>query len=94
MPRRTADDWEDEDDDRWQADEDDDPPEEDVDPDDGEPLVECRYCHREILEDSPYCPYCENYISEEDAPPARRPWWFIAGVILCLLIIYTWIMSS
>lgn len=61
--------------------------------DDGEPLVPCPYCQREILEDVAACPYCGNYISAEDAPPARKPWWIIVGALLCLYIVYRWIVG-
>src|SRR5882724_10524213 len=53
------------------------------DDDDEEPTVPCPYCRREIHEDSQRCPYCEQYISQEDAPPGQKPWWLIAGVVLC-----------
>jgi hypothetical protein len=81
MPRQSAgeDDW------------DDSSPFRDVD--DDEPTVPCPYCRREIHEESPRCPYCEQYISQEDAPPGRKPWWLIAGVVLCLLAIYLWIVG-
>lgn len=59
--------------------------------DEDEPLVPCPYCRRKIVEDSPRCPYCENYISREDAPPARKPWWMIVGALLCAYVIYRWI---
>jgi hypothetical protein len=58
--------------------------------DDDEPTVACPYCRREIHEDAQRCPYCEKYISEEDAPPSRKPWWIIVGVILCLYAVYRW----
>ncbi|HEX3728143.1 MAG TPA: hypothetical protein VHV08_17950 [Pirellulales bacterium] len=61
--------------------------------DDDETTVPCPYCRREIHEDSERCPYCEHYISGEDAPAERKPWWIVAGVILCLLIVIRWIMS-
>ena len=73
--------------------------EDDVDDDDAfdedeeEPTVACPYCKREIHEDSQRCPYCERYISQEDAPPARKPWWLIAGVILCLYLLLRWIVG-
>jgi hypothetical protein len=57
----------------------------------GEPTVPCPYCKRDIHEDAQRCPYCENYISEEDKPPARKPWWLIVGVLLCLYAVYRWI---
>jgi aspartate carbamoyltransferase regulatory subunit len=74
---------------------DDDDEEEDYDDDyesedDDEPTVACPYCGREIHEDAQRCPYCEKYISAEDAPPARKPWWIILGVIACLYAVYRW----
>jgi hypothetical protein len=59
--------------------------------DEDEPTVPCPYCKREIHEDSQRCPHCENYLSEEDAPPSRKPWWLILGVIVCLYLVYRWI---
>lgn len=67
--------------------------EEDWQDDDGEPLAPCPYCQREILEDVAACPYCGNYISAEDAPPARKPWWIMIGALLCLYIVYRWIVG-
>jgi hypothetical protein len=58
---------------------------------DDEQTIPCPYCRREIQEDSPRCPYCEQYISSEDAPSARKPWWIIAGAIVCLYLVYRWI---
>jgi hypothetical protein len=58
--------------------------------DNDEPTLPCPYCRREIHEDSVRCPHCERYISWEDAPPARKPWWIVLGVIACLYVIYRW----
>lgn len=82
MPRRTAvsDDWGDEDDDGFEY-------------DDEPALVPCPYCRREIVEGAERCPYCENYISTEDAPPARKPWWIILGAALCLWVVYHWVVG-
>ena len=58
---------------------------------DEEPTVPCPYCRRAIPEDTPRCPYCEHYVSQEDAPPARKPWWLIVGTLGCLYVVYRWI---
>jgi len=77
---------------------DDDLDEEDLDDDnsgddDEEPMVPCPYCRREIHEDAQRCPYCERYISEEDMPAQRKPWWLVLGVIVCLYIVFRWIVG-
>ena len=88
---------------RWPRDDDswDDEYESDDDPDHGdwteeeddEPTVPCPYCGREIHEEAPRCPYCENYLSAEDSPPQRKPWWLIVGVLACLYAVYRWIVG-
>ena len=85
MPRRTAigDEWEDDPDDDFDGGSDDDEAE----------TVPCPYCRRPIHEDAERCPYCENYISREDAPPTRKPWWIILGAGLCLFVVYRWIVG-
>jgi hypothetical protein len=62
----------------------------DCDGNDDEPTVPCPYCRREIFEDSPRCPHCGQYISAEDSPPGRKPWWIVVGVLLCLAAIWVW----
>jgi hypothetical protein len=52
----------------------------------------CPHCGREILEESERCPYCEHYLSREDAPPARKPIWILLGVVACLYVVYRWIV--
>jgi len=85
MPRRTAigDEWEDDPDDEF-----------DGESDDGESeTVPCPYCRRLIREDADRCAYCESYISREDAPPGRKPWWVLVGVGLCLFVVYRWVVG-
>jgi hypothetical protein len=53
--------------------------------------IPCPHCGRRILEESERCPYCEHYISREDSPPARKPWWIWLGVVACLYVVYRWI---
>lgn len=57
-----------------------------LDDSDDEPTVPCPSCRREILEDSPRCPYCERYISEEDHATSSKPLWVIATALVCLAI--------
>jgi hypothetical protein len=90
MPRY-ADDWDEEPDDDWGEDDDFDSSEDDADADD---TVPCPYCREPIPEDAPRCPYCEQYISREDAPPARKPWWLILGALAGLLVVYFWITAG
>ena len=52
--------------------------------------VPCPYCRRDVFEDSPRCPSCGRYLSREDAPPERKPWWVILGVIVCLYVVWHW----
>jgi hypothetical protein len=77
---RQGEDWDDEDEDAsWDEQGDDDY------------TMPCPYCKRPIHEDAQRCPYCEKYISEEDAPPVRKPWWIIVGAAIGLYIVYRWI---
>jgi hypothetical protein len=91
MPRRIdeeQEDWEDDDPD-WSDGEDDlDVPPEEA----GDPTIPCPYCHRLVHEDSQRCPYCEQYISREDAPPVRKAWWIIVGALLGLYVVFRWIV--
>jgi hypothetical protein len=61
------------------------------DDDDAAETMPCPYCKRDIHEDAPRCPHCENYISGEDAPAGAKPWWLIIGVALCLYAVYRWV---
>lgn len=92
MPRRVAeDDWdEDGESDSWSYDEDD--FSDSIDEGEDEATVSCPYCKSEIPEDTPRCPYCEQYISEEDAPPTAKPWWIIVGALLCLFVVFLWVI--
>lgn len=57
-----------------------------------EPTVPCPYCGQEFLEDSPRCPHCERYISDEDSPPSRRPLWVLATALICLASLLWWLL--
>ena len=72
---------------------DDDGYDEDMEMDDEEPTIPCPYCKHEIHEDSVRCPYSEKYISNEDAPPTRKPWSIYVGAAMLFYIVYRWIVG-
>jgi len=81
--------------DEWNGDHDPDEAPVDLDrpeDEDDDVCIPCPYCGREILEESERCPHCEHYISREDAPPARKPIWILVGVVLCLYVVFRWIV--
>ncbi|HEV3237609.1 MAG TPA: hypothetical protein VGZ25_11515 [Gemmataceae bacterium] len=83
--------WSDEADDWGDESESDESEIDESDDEDDEPTIACPYCRKQIHEDSQRCPYCERYISDEDSPPSRKPWWIIIGAAACLYAIYRWI---
>lgn len=60
--------------------------------DETDDTIPCPYCRREIHEDAERCPYCERYVSDEDAPPTPKPWWFVVGFLLCLYVLFRWLV--
>jgi hypothetical protein len=85
--RRSNDDDDEQDEDDWEDDD-------GVDGDDDEPTVPCPYCRREMLEDSPRCPFCERYISAEDSPGPRRPLWLLLTALACLGMAVWWVFAG
>ncbi len=61
------------------------------DDDDDDSTEPCPYCRAPIFEDAVRCPSCDNYLSREDAPPARKPWWIIIGILLALAVALMWV---
>ena len=97
MPtRRSNDDWDDDADDSWEDDGLDDEGDFDSLPegaylDDEIPTRPCPYCREDICEDAVRCPFCESYLSTEDAPADSKPWWIVLGAIVCLLVALMWV---
>lgn len=56
------------------------------------PTVDCPHCGREVLEESPRCPHCENYLSREDAPPQPRSWFWGVMMVFALLAAFWWVL--
>ena len=92
MARYHADeDWEEEDDDDAQAP---DEPDAEGDDDSGDAgTIDCPWCGEEVYEATQRCPHCGKYLSQEDAPPARKPWWIVIAVALALAAVLTWILG-
>jgi hypothetical protein len=61
--------------------------------DDDDVTIPCPHCGREIHEEAERCPHCEKYLSDEDSPPTRKPWWIYLGVAVCLYLVYRWIVG-
>ncbi len=62
--------------------------------DDEEPvMVPCPYCREEMFEDSPRCPSCGMYVSEEETPPPSKPFWVLATIVICLIVALIWLID-
>jgi hypothetical protein len=59
--------------------------------DEDEDTLPCPYCGAAVYEDAPQCPRCGNYLSEEDERPVGKPWWLLAGVLVCLALVLWWV---
>ncbi|MFM8734877.1 MAG: hypothetical protein ACKOC8_06755 [Pirellulales bacterium] len=70
---------------------DDDPVDDDGDE---ESTVPCPFCGREMFEDSPRCPSCERYVSDEDHAASRKPTWVIVTAVICLVIAVWWLFTA
>lgn len=66
----------------------------DGDDSDDEPTIPCPYCRNEILEDSPWCPSCDRYISAEDHAGPRQPLWVILTALICLGVTLWWVFAA
>ena len=55
-------------------------------------LLPCPHCLAVISETSARCPRCGNWLPAEDAP-SRKPWWVIAGALVCLGMAIYWIFA-
>ena len=61
------------------------------DPDAESTTFPCPHCFHTVYDGTERCPGCGNYLSVEDAP-ARRPWWLVVGVLVCLIVVIGWMV--
>lgn len=52
--------------------------------------VSCPHCGGTMLEAADHCPSCNRWITREDLPQKRQPWWIM---IVVLILLATLIMS-
>ncbi len=55
-------------------------------------LDECPRCGRLIYDDSDRCPKCGTYVTREEVRSVR-PWWVVAGSLVCLAMVVYWILN-
>ncbi len=58
---------------------------------DDDDLDECPRCGRLIYDDSERCPKCGAYVTREEGR-SGRPWWVVAGSLVCLAMVVYWIL--
>jgi hypothetical protein len=61
-------------------------PEPDENSDDTAP---CPRCHAHIYDDAVRCPACGHYLG---AGAEGKPWWMVAGILLCLAMALGWVV--
>lgn len=61
------------------------------DPDDA--TVPCPFCGEEIYEEAQRCAECGRYLSDENAPSQRKPWWIVVGALVCIVIVLAWVLG-
>ena len=66
---------------------------EDWDQDNEQETYPCPYCGEDVYEDAERCPHCDKYISGEDAPPTRKPLWFVVALVLALAMLLGWLFT-
>lgn len=66
----------------------------DEEDDDIDETYPCPHCGHDVYVDAEWCPRCENYLSEEDAPATSFPPWvkMTAALLLTLFILGYWVI--
>jgi hypothetical protein len=56
--------------------------------------IPCLFCKKPIYENAEWCPHCHSYLFYDASSVGRKPWWFLGGVAVCLLIVLFWILRA
>lgn len=62
------------------------PDSEDDADDESTDTLPCPHCRKDVVEDSPWCPHCGNYLHREENMPRRSGW---IGVVFIILVVAT-----
>ena len=54
------------------------------DEDEDEGYVPCPHCGETMLEAADHCPSCNQWITAEDVPIKRKPWWIVVVVVVLI----------
>ncbi|MGE0759187.1 MAG: hypothetical protein AB7F89_05225 [Pirellulaceae bacterium] len=73
--------------DEWDGDEAD----EDQDESPDGATMDCPMCGEEIYDDATWCPFCDQYLTQEQARPRRLGWWFWLGMGACFAAVLIWV---
>jgi predicted nucleic acid-binding Zn ribbon protein len=57
---------------------------------DDDETTPCPHCLHPVYDDGEWCSRCGQYLSREDAP-SRHPWWLVVGVLVCLMVVLSWV---
>jgi hypothetical protein len=60
---------------------------------DDDDTMPCPHCGRAIYDDAERCPFCEKYVSREDAP-SRQPVWIVVCAVICVALVALWILKN
>jgi hypothetical protein len=68
-----------------------------VDPDAGDDFgddtLPCPHCKHDILENSPWCPHCGNYLHQDEAEATRAPWITITLILVVLMLVIATVLT-